>query len=640
MYDISAYRHVLIPVEGKREEFYCPNCGAENFKIGKGTPPPYNCFSGLCKPEQIRAAIDLLAGKELHQNNGRPKTISHAEIAAKAITEQVAATGFFDKPDDWMPDRESGQPQQADSQDRDRAFDDLIQRLHQIFTKSESPSKQRWELAKLAKSVKLAIGQLTALYNDWRAEQEEISPVDLAQFRASCSEKREWLIGGVLPKATTGLLHSDAGTGKTLLLYCMALAIALGIPWNGFPTAQGKVLIVQTDEPSSETKERFEIAGFFEKVPPGQISILTRWGFSQIYKLRRWIEHHQPALVVIDSLTTANRHSRSEEKDAPYAHGLLDLRDIADQYGCTIWVLHHSNRQGGLRGSTAIDASVSEVWKLRKPEKSEGHLSPLHRVLEIGKSRAECSGHYLLKLEPEDYSWEWEGDYDSTGESKPRSSAPLLEFLNRNPGIWFEPEELAGRGFGGGSRDAVRKQCDRLARKGLIESEQRVKQRETGATRYKVYRSSLDSCNQSIQRDVQRENPLPVNDPGSLDASSTGYKDSSADCSPTTEQENTMLISSDQASSENQTQAQQSFCSLDGSLDSVKQSVQRGGWIPQPGDRVRYRGQNSLLKRAIGEKVLTLHSPGPDPAYWLVSVPSGVSQTVPLCDLSLVRSGA
>lgn len=510
-------------------------------------------------------------------------------------------------------------------------FEGLIQELYKIFTESESPSRQRWELGKLARSTKMAVGYLTALYNDWRAEQDEIEPVDLAQFRAACPDRREWLVGGILPKGSTGILHSDAGTGKTLLLYSLAKSIATGNPWNGFPTAYGKVLIVQTDEPSTETKERFEIAGIFNDVQPGQISILTRWGFTQIHKLRHWIEANRPALVVIDSLTTANRGNRSEEKDTPYAHGLLDLRDIADQYGCTIWILHHSNRQGGLRGTTAIDASVSEVWRLRRRENGE-NLTDLHRVLEVGKSRAECSGKYLLSLEPEDYSWKWEGDYST--DSQPSSSAPLLEFFNKNQGTWFDPDELAAyHGFGGGKRDAVRMQCQRLARKGLIKSEQRVKGRDTGATRFKVYSSSLNTFSDSVQRGVQREIPLLEEDSGSLNAN---LPDTRVVCEfsgegepPPQPKSHTPPVSSKNAFSETQKQAQQEKSSPNGSLNAPAERVQRD-WQPQPGDQAKYCGHNHLFK-VLRDKTLTVKSI--NDGYVLVSGGGLLDQTVPISDL-------
>lgn len=410
-------------------------------------------------------------------------------------------------------------------------FNDLISKLRKVFEESETASIQQWELIRLAKSTKITIKALTALYDSWRDDQDDIEPMTLEQFRNVAPQEREWLIANVLPARTTGIVHSEARCGKTLLFYDFAKAIASGKLWNGYPTKQGKVLIVQTDEPSSETNDRFEVNGIFEGVPSDQILVLTRWGFSQIRKLQRWIETYQPALVMIDSLTTANRRSTTEEKDSPYGHCLSDLRDLADRYSCTIWVMHHSNRQGGLRGTTAIEANVSEVWRLRKPDRRED-LDQYHRVLEIGKSRAGCSGNYLLRLDVDDYSWEWLGEH-CPGLRPTNPSAELLSFMLLNSSQWFEPEELAQRGFGAGNREAVRKQCERLKRKGLLRSEERLKQHENyrGSTRYQVYRAivqngALDAEQHASSANVRCSDAIMEWDILALDTDSLGYTDS------------------------------------------------------------------------------------------------------------------
>jgi putative DNA primase/helicase len=108
-YDIVQFAHLLNPVEGKRNEYYCPVCGAENFKIGKGDPTPYQCFAGLCEPKNIRAAIDKLAGKVSYLGNGRRPKLEPGTLEARIITRKAAALGAFDSPEAWMPDPETQQ---------------------------------------------------------------------------------------------------------------------------------------------------------------------------------------------------------------------------------------------------------------------------------------------------------------------------------------------------------------------------------------------------------------------------------------------------------------------------------------------------------------------------------------------------
>jgi hypothetical protein len=408
-------------------------------------------------------------------------------------------------------------------------FTDLIEKLDWIFTKSESASAQRWELIRLAKSTKIPIKELTGIYDAWRDDREEIKPMTLSEFRALTPDKREWLIASILPAQTTGLVHSAPGTGKTLLFYDFAKAVATGSPWNGYPTQKGKVLIVQTDEPTSETRDRFEVSGMFEAVEDGQILVLSQWGFSQLRKLERWVEDFKPSLIVIDSLSTANRRSGHEEKDVQYAHGLIDLRDLADKHRCSIWVLHHSNKAGSTRGSTALEANVSEVWRIRAGEQKED-LTKTQRILSVGKSRAGCTGDYLLELDVENFAWAWHGEHSSAQQPRSNPGAELLSFLTLNADQWFEPEQLAQRSFGGGSRDAVRKQCKRLERSGLIRAEERVKKHDSykGTTRFTVFQG-IRALDASTKQGVQRSNDHISRTFQALDAPLAGHADSESE---------------------------------------------------------------------------------------------------------------
>ena len=365
-------------------------------------------------------------------------------------------------------------------------FEGIMERVRRIL-EIEDEALQKWELGLLAKSVKaFTASQLLAIYQVKEQSAKQFCPIDVHDFLAQGATEREWVIAAHISKSTTLVLFADGGVGKTLLAYDLAKAIATGKPWNGFPTRQGKVLIVQTDEPEIDTRERLDIANFTE-IPKGVVQIEMNWQFSQIRKLREWIERERPAFVIIDSFTSANRAAAEQEKDASYASCLYELRDVANQYGCAIMVLHHENKGGGARGTTAIRNNVSEVWQLRKGKPQDG-LTFTQRILEIEKSRSGCSGTFKIELNVEDYSWNHQGDFgiDESPAGLPLS-AQLLNYLAAHKGIRFEAAELTHE-FTASNKEAIRKQLERLRKKGLIEAENRVKDREgTGAVRHKVY---------------------------------------------------------------------------------------------------------------------------------------------------------
>jgi hypothetical protein len=349
----------------------------------------------------------------------------------------------------------------------------------------ECPGERKWMLYKLAREHKVSVAQIMDAYEAALTNQPTFDGVGVKDLLTKTPERFDWLVAALMPMATTALLYAEAGTGKTLLVNSIIKAVASGQDWNGYPTKQGKVLYIQTDEPEVNTAHNLKEAGF-ESVPNENLTIYFKWQFSQMSQLREKIEQEQPKLVVIDSLTSCNRNTAVEEKNVEYARTLYELRDIAMETGCAVIVLHHENKNGQVRGTTAIKANVSEVWHLKSCDK----LSSTHRLLEIEKSRAGCNGTRQLQLDTYDLSWQDQGEYEPNSKEGQTSSlstgAKLLGFLKERPGVIFEPSELAQE-FGK-SRDAIRKALARLHKSGLLECESKVKPIEKGnAVRYKVY---------------------------------------------------------------------------------------------------------------------------------------------------------
>ncbi|MEO1673300.1 MAG: AAA family ATPase, partial [Cyanobacteria bacterium J06631_2] len=366
---------------------------------------------------------------------------------------------------------------------KDNTFSQMCAQFDEINA-IECPGERKWMLYKLAREHKVSVSQIMDAYEAALTNRPIFDGVGVRDLLEKSPERFDWLVAALMPMATTALLYAEAGTGKTLLVNSIIKAVAGGEDWNGYPTKHGKVLYIQTDEPEVNTAHNLKEAGF-ESVPNENLTIYFKWQFSQIGQLRETIEKEKPKLVVIDSLTSCNRNTAVEEKNVEYARTLYELRDIAMETGCAVIVLHHENKNGKVRGTTAIKANVSEVWHLKSCDK----LSSTHRLLEVEKSRAGCNGTRQLQLDTYDLSWQDQGEYDPRSKEGQSSSlstgARLLAHLKERPGVIFEPSELVHE-FGK-SRDAIRKALARLHKSGLVECESRVRPLEKGnAVRYKV----------------------------------------------------------------------------------------------------------------------------------------------------------
>lgn len=364
-------------------------------------------------------------------------------------------------------------------------YESAMNKLEKIL-KIQDIGRQMWEMERLSKGTRIKSNTLIDIYKAKLNSGHKFVPIDVLDFLANTSDERDWIVAGHISIATTIVLFADGGVGKTLLTYDICKAVATGQSWNGFRTKQGKVLIIQTDEPEIDTKERLYTAGFSD-TPKGVIKIETKWQFSQISQLRQWIEHERPVFVVIDSLTSANRHSSVEEKDASYGAMLYDLRDIANEYKCSIMVLHHENKAGGARGTTAIRNNVSEVWRLYKGESTD-NLSSTQRILEIEKSRSGCTGKSLINLDVDDYSWKHQGNFGEDNVSKSLKDK-LLGFLEDQPGREFTAEQIATQ-FSS-NRETIRRNLEKLRSMGFIDRKEIALETNGGKQKANVYFAAI-----------------------------------------------------------------------------------------------------------------------------------------------------
>ncbi len=236
--------------------------------------------------------------------------------------------------------------------------------------------------------------------------RENIETIDALTI-ANNDQCREWLIAGIVPQGTVMLLAAQGGCGKSSLLYNWALCIALGKPWSNRRCAKGKVLIIQSDEPLVDTTEKLAVIGYGDAgLEPGMIGFWENWRFAHIKQLEEFIRKNRPSFVVIDSLTSCLSGMNIDLTKSSSGDVIYGLRDLANQYQCSIVILHHLNKSGGLRDSSAFVDNVSEVIKFNR---MEGGYDNNQFTIEWLKSRAGLSGKHILIREPMNYGWRYGG---------------------------------------------------------------------------------------------------------------------------------------------------------------------------------------------------------------------------------------
>lgn len=187
------------------------------------------------------------------------------------------------------------------------------------------------------------------------------------------------IITGVLATEQVGAWSGDGGTGKTWSCFDLGVAVAYESKWIGFEMKGGPVLIVdeQSGHRRMSRRMRDVLAGHDIRAK-GRVSWLTFPHFKLVSRpkdaeaLRAAIKATGARLVIIDALLNLVESKVANPENDSVSIGALFsvLRGIAYEYQCAIILIHHTNRQGGFRGSSAIKDEGDFLVIVTRPNES------------------------------------------------------------------------------------------------------------------------------------------------------------------------------------------------------------------------------------------------------------------------------
>jgi hypothetical protein len=296
------------------------------------------------------------------------------------------------------------------SDDGKPSYEEIISTIEQFVGLYSSEARINYETGYWLeqRGVKMSQQNIERIIDDAKARvygKEEIEGIDALTI-ANSDKARDWLIAGIVPLGSVTLLAAAGGTGKTTLVYNWALHVALGTPWSNRRCMKGKCLLVSADEPLTDTAEKLSVIGYQDAgLQPGDITFWETWRFANMKQLEDYIRKERPSLVMIDSLTACLAGMNVDLAKSSAGDAIYGLRDMANTYRCSIVILHHLNKSGGLRDSTSFVDNVSEVVKLTRSES----FDPNEFTLEWLKSRSGLTGKHVLKRDSLNYGWHYAG---------------------------------------------------------------------------------------------------------------------------------------------------------------------------------------------------------------------------------------
>jgi len=169
----------------------------------------------------------------------------------------------------------------------------------------------------------------------------------------------EWIIKDLVTAGSVVTIYGTGGSKKTYSVIDMVFSYQMKDNWLGFQIpSSGHVLFVDEESGRNRLSLRYLEAkngyNVKSKLPIFTIC-MARYSLrdkDDIETLRAGIKITEAKMVIIDSLVTVLDGDENSSKEIAQLYKAL--KKIADECGCAIFIIHHSNKIEGYRGSTAI----------------------------------------------------------------------------------------------------------------------------------------------------------------------------------------------------------------------------------------------------------------------------------------------
>ncbi len=363
------------------------------------------------------------------------------------------------------------------------SFEEAMKQMGEAM-KISNPGKRNFEANRIAQECKYRDqAKLEQVYADHIGFEQDEGSFTLDKLKGKITG-REFLIPDVLAKPAVVLIYAEGGKGKSTAAWTLAKHVVNGTPFvvrgKHVPVQKGGCLILNGDQPLDDLDSQLDEVEFPRT---SDVMIHNNWNLQYYAQFQALMTERKPKMVIVDSLIGCSGGRAFDENKSDFATPLYWLtRNNGVLFpATTILIIHHANKQGGFRGTTAIRDAVTETWRLSEPTdkqlESNDATTPHSRIISVEKSRSGRSGTALIMKQESDLTFsisDFTAEIDSTNTSPSGISDRVLARVRSIYPRSISRTELDSDPIVGGNVAAIRKSLQRWVKRGLIETSEGV----------------------------------------------------------------------------------------------------------------------------------------------------------------------
>lgn len=266
-----------------------------------------------------------------------------------------------------------------------------------------------------------------------RTEPAKIADVSALPAVWELEDSIEWLVDGMIPRASVNLISAESGTGKTWLTQAISGAVAHGREFLRRTVQQAPVLYLDGENPLYVVKRNLRDLGV---EPTEHLRIWGGWNDEEPAgpadgRIIRFATDAKP-LLIWDSLV---EFARCDEQSSTEMREFMKLFRRLAHVGATVIVLHHTGKSKtskDYRGSTDIKASVDMAYVVT----GHAHQGKLHRLeMSPFKSRIAPGQKFAMEFVAGQGFHAIEAPKQGFGKPKVDADAVVRTIVRENPSL-------------------------------------------------------------------------------------------------------------------------------------------------------------------------------------------------------------